>query len=130
MLVLTIRTDKPEAEVALYKGGELLVGNSWLAHRRLADMIHTKIKDLLENKSLTLTDLGGVVVFSGPGSFTGLRIGISVANALAEGLNIPIVSATGDQWQEEGCRYLELSENEKIVVPEYGAPPKVTQPKK
>jgi len=130
MLILAIRTDQPEASLALYQDSKELAGSRWLAHRQLADTIHEKIRNLLESRSLDFRDLEGLVVFRGPGSFTGLRIGISVANALAEGLSIPIVSAIGDQWQEEGCKRLELSENEKIVLPEYGAPPKVTRPKK
>ncbi len=75
-----------------------------------------------------------MVVFKGPGSFTGLRIGISVANALAYGLQIPIASAKGDDWLEKGIKKLGAenppTSGVKMVVPEYGRPPHTTTPKK
>lgn len=130
MLILTIRTDRPEAELSLYKDGQKVAHYEWLAHRQLADTIHIKIKELLESRQLGLKDLEGLVVFKGPGSFTGLRIGISIANALADALGIPIVASSGEDWQETGRRRLEASENEKIVLPEYGAAPNITKPRK
>lgn len=130
MFVLTIRTDKPEAELGLFENGTKLAYSTWPAHRQLAETIHLKIKELLESHNRTLNDLGGVAVFKGPGSFTGLRIGISVANTLADSLDLPIVSATGDKWIGTACARLEKGENEHIALPEYGAEPNITKPKK
>ena len=130
MTILTLRTDKPEAELALYNDDEALTSLAWEAHRRLAETIHQKIREVLEGHSLTVHDLEGVVVFRGPGSFTGLRIGSSVANALAEGLQIPIVCSGGESWQDEGCARLVKGENDRVVIPEYGSPPHVTQQKR
>lgn len=48
------------------------------------------IDKLLKKNNLTLKDLDGIDVFEGPGSFTGLRVGISVANALGFLLQIPV----------------------------------------
>ena len=45
---------------------------------------------LLKNNNLTLRDLEAIEVFEGPGSFTGLRVGISIANALGFLLKIPV----------------------------------------
>ncbi len=130
MLILTIRTDKPEAELGLFKDQSRLAYLVWPAHRELAETIHNQIQMLLESQDKKLNNLEGIVVFKGPGSFTGLRIGISVANALAAGLERPIVGAEGDNWPQKGIEELSKGQNHKIVTPEYGALPNVTAPKK
>ncbi len=130
MLILTIRTDKPEAELGLFNGTAKLAYSKWHAHRELAETIHAKIKELLESQNRGLDDLQGVAVFKGPGSFTGLRIGISVANTLADSLGLPIVSETGADWTAKACGRLQNQENELIALPEYGAEPKTTKPRK
>lgn len=50
-----------------------------------------KINKLLESHKVKLSNLKAIAVFQGPGSYTGLRVGISVANALAWSLDIPVV---------------------------------------
>jgi tRNA threonylcarbamoyladenosine biosynthesis protein TsaB len=130
MLILTFRTDKPEAELGLFEAGGKLAYSTWQAHRQLAETIHTQIKELLESQGHVLDDVGGIVVFKGPGSFTGLRIGLSVANALAYSLNIPIVATTGEDWIEQGNTGLEQGANEHAALPEYGSLPHITTPRK
>jgi tRNA threonylcarbamoyladenosine biosynthesis protein TsaB len=129
MLTLTIRTDKPEAELGLYEDSKQIVYCNWQAHRQLAETIHIQIQDMLKNNDKALNDIDSVSFYKGPGSFTGLRIGASVANALANGLNIPIVSAHGSDWIEASITKLHDKQNEVQVLPEYGSPPHITQPK-
>jgi tRNA threonylcarbamoyladenosine biosynthesis protein TsaB len=130
VLILTIRTDRPEAELGLFQDGAKLAYSKWHAHRELAETIHSKIKELLGSQNCGLGDLEAVAVFRGPGSFTGLRIGISVANTLADSLGIPVVSGTGSDWIDKSCSRLKNGENERIALPEYGAEPKTTKPRK
>jgi tRNA threonylcarbamoyladenosine biosynthesis protein TsaB len=130
MIILTIRTDKPEAEIGIYKGLEQLDYCQWLAHRQLAETIHQKIKELLSRNDMSLEHIDGLCVFKGPGSFTGLRIGASVANALATSLQVPVVSRTGESWLIKGAEALKAGENEEVVSPDYGSPPKTTTQKK
>jgi tRNA threonylcarbamoyladenosine biosynthesis protein TsaB len=129
MRVLTIRTDKPEAEIGLFDGQEKLYYHVWEAHRQLAETIHRQIKDLLNANNQELHDLGGIVVFKGPGSFTGLRIGLSVANAFADSLAIPIAASIGETWIARGIERLQNGENDEIALPEYGASARTTRPK-
>jgi tRNA threonylcarbamoyladenosine biosynthesis protein TsaB len=130
MLVLTLRTDNPEAEIGLYDGTDRLEHIQWHAHRQLAETIHLKINELLEARQKELKDIQGAVVLKGPGSFTGLRIGLTVANALADSLNIPICGQTvHSEWQSLGIKRLLNGENEKLILPEYGSPPHITKPK-
>ncbi|HEY5442298.1 MAG TPA: tRNA (adenosine(37)-N6)-threonylcarbamoyltransferase complex dimerization subunit type 1 TsaB [Candidatus Saccharimonadales bacterium] len=130
MLILTIRTDKPDAEIGLFEDGTKLAYSTWAAHRQLAETIHLKIKEILEAQSRSLADLEGIVVFKGPGSFTGLRIGMSVANALAYSLGIPLASKTEDTWIAQGSEAIKQGTDERIAAPEYGALPHITVPKK
>ena len=130
MKILCIRTDKPEAEIKLFDDISLLNEETWLAHRQLAETIHLKIKDLLSESDLTLNDIDGVVVFKGPGSFTGLRIGLSVANALVSGLDVPIVGSESDDWVAQGLKSLLAGKDEKVILPVYGAPVHITEQKK
>lgn len=129
MLILTLRTDKPEAEIGLFNDDEKLTYVTWPAHRQLAETIHAKLKESLESQSLELSDVAGIIVFKGPGSFTGLRIGLSVANALADSLQVPVVGETGEQWIQQGSDQLQKGNNQQIILPKYGSPPHTTQPK-
>lgn len=130
MLILTIRTDKPEAEVGLYKNDERLVYKTWQAHRQLSETLHLKIEELLNGDGYVWSDITGVTCYKGPGSFTGLRIGVSVANALASSLDVPVVSESGDSWTEVSLERLKNNEDEEIVSPDYGREARITLPKK
>ena len=130
MLILTIRTDKPEAELGLYDDHTRLAYSAWLAHRQLAETIQLKIDELLKQQGKTLADIQGVVAYKGPGSFTGLRIGLTVANALAYGQKLPIVGSMKESWIETGLGQLLQGEDQHIVIPEYGSAPNITQQKK
>lgn len=129
MITLTIRTDNPSAEVGLYSDATKLAYEIWPAHRELSDTLHRKIKDLLESQHKAFNDIGGIVCFEGPGSFTGLRIGATVADAFAYGLDSPIVAAGGDDWIAIGVQRLQSGENDRIALPHYGAPVHITTPK-
>jgi tRNA threonylcarbamoyladenosine biosynthesis protein TsaB len=130
MLILTIRTDSPEAEIGLFDDEKKLAYETWQAHRQLASTIHRKVKELLDAQHKTFKDIEGIVCFQGPGSFTGLRIGITVANAFAYGLEMPIVAAQDNDWVKKGTHRLQSGENDHIALPHYGAPIHITQQKK
>ena len=130
MIILTVRTDKPEAEIGLYENETQLAYHSWQAHRELAETIHTKINEICAGQSKALPDIEGIIFFQGPGSFTGLRIGASVCNALAYGFGIPIIASNGDDWRESGIARLLAGERNTTALPEYGAPAFTTVQKK
>ena len=72
------------------------------------------IKRALDSTGKTIQDITSVEFNKGPGSFTGLRVGASIANTLSLTLNIPI------NGQAPGT----------VIEPTYGAPPSITMPKK
>ncbi|HMS23954.1 MAG TPA: tRNA (adenosine(37)-N6)-threonylcarbamoyltransferase complex dimerization subunit type 1 TsaB [Candidatus Saccharibacteria bacterium] len=129
-MILSLRSDNPDAEIAMFDSGKKIDEIIWVAHRELGNTIHIKIRELLEKHKLELRDLTGIICYKGPGSFTGLRIGLTVLNTMAIELQIPIVGQTGPDWQAECVRRLDAGDNDELVMPEYGRDPHITQQKK
>jgi tRNA threonylcarbamoyladenosine biosynthesis protein TsaB len=129
-MILALRTDKPQAELYLYDGPKELAETKWPAHRELAETLNSKIEEILNKSSISYNDLDGIAVFQGPGSFTGLRIGLSVANALAYAKNIPIVATSGEDWINDAVKDLQAGKNDKVAIPKYGAAANITKPRK
>lgn len=128
-MILAIRTDSPQAVIQLWSGGEKLAEKSWEAGRQLSAQLLPEISRLLDQQKAAWGDLAGIVVFRGPGSFTGLRIGVTVANTIAYAQHIPIVGTQGEQWAQKGADALAGGRDDKQVVPEYGAPANITKPR-
>ncbi len=82
----------------------------------LAENIFCFIEEKMKENDFTWSDITEIEFFTGPGSFTGLRIGAAVVNALADGLGIPIFDQNGRKH--------------KIVLPDYGRPAHITAPRK
>ncbi len=129
LLMIGIRSDSSEATIALMSSGSALDGIEWKAGRQLSIQLLAKIEELLSRNHKSWSDLTGIIAYQGPGSFTGLRIGVTVANTAAFILNVPIVGTTGDDWLQQGFDLLSSGTARKIVVPEYGAEANITKPK-
>ena len=89
--ILAIDTSGTHALVALAEAdGTLLTERRWVAGYRHGEELLTRIDEMLTTAAVLLSGLGGIVVGTGPGAFTGLRVGLATAKALAHGLGIPI----------------------------------------
>jgi tRNA threonylcarbamoyladenosine biosynthesis protein TsaB len=129
MIILTLRTDKPEAEVGLYRDDKRVAYETWEAHRQLAETLHKRISSLLEAQDMTLQEVDAIACYQGPGSFTGLRIGLSVSNALSYALDVPVAGAMGEEWLHTAIGALQAGKGQKAVMPEYGSPINITPPR-
>ena len=92
-LILHIETATKTCSVGLSEGGKALA----FIDREPEEYIHGEyltlfIQEVLDKCGKTLKDLNAISVSIGPGSYTGLRIGLAVAKGLCYGLNIPIIS--------------------------------------
>ena len=110
--------------------GDKRTDYEWVAERNLARDMLAYLRDRLAENEASFADISGIGVFRGPGSFTGLRIGLAVLNTIAHEQRIPIVGVTGDAWREECLARLQNGRNDEIVLPEYGAEARVTKPRK
>ncbi len=128
-MILLIDTSTPVCKLSLVEG-EWSFSSEWEAGRGLAKGLLGHLDETLATQGKQWKDVTGLVVFKGPGSFTGLRISATVFNTLAYTNTLPIVGTTGDDWQLMGVERLSRSENDEIVLPEYGGEANITQPRK
>lgn len=85
--ILTLDAGSPVVSVALGRGGELLASRSAPAERASGQLLGM-IREALDEAGLTPADLAGVAALQGPGSFTGLRIGLATALGFHQALGI------------------------------------------
>jgi tRNA threonylcarbamoyl adenosine modification protein YeaZ len=84
--------------VALGDGkGRLIAEEPWVAGYRHGEELLPRIRRILESSSVAMTDLAAIVVGTGPGAFTGLRVGIATAKGLAHALDRPIVGVSSGE---------------------------------
>jgi len=91
-LILNIETSTEVCSVSLAKNGKLLFikeSREGMNHSRLLTVF---IEELFAENDIQIKTIDAVAVSKGPGSYTGLRIGVSVAKGLCYGLNIPLIS--------------------------------------
>ncbi len=91
-LLLCIDTSTTHASVALSKGGVLTGMKANENQRDHASFLQPAIHSLLHEANHSLKDLAAIAVTSGPGSYTGLRVGFASAKGLAYALDIPLIS--------------------------------------
>lgn len=90
--LLSLETSTQVCSVAIHQQGELLAFREMREPRSAASQLAVMI-DAIMNESNTQPDmLGGVVVAAGPGSYTGLRIGVATAKGICFALNLPLIS--------------------------------------
>lgn len=92
--LLSIDTSTRYLRLALSFGEDRVINVGEEADQAHGQMIMKKIADLFASAQRTPRDLHGIVVCTGPGSFTGLRIGIASAKGMVQALGIPIVGVS------------------------------------
>lgn len=90
-LLLALDTGSPLVSVAVGQGGRLLARRE-VAVERSSRQVLSLVQEVMKEVGAKPQDLGGVAALRGPGSFTGLRIGLSTALGLHQALGIPAVA--------------------------------------
>lgn len=111
-LILNIETSTTLCSVSLAKDGKVSASkevNEGFTH---AENLHVFIEEVIAKAGLSVKDLNAVAVGSGPGSYTGLRIGVSAAKGLAYALQIPLIAVNTLQTMAAAA----ISQNKEEVL--------------
>lgn len=93
MTILHIETSTKNCSVSISRNGEMLcLCEEYDASYGHSEKLHQFVNWALEGAGISLTELDAVCVSKGPGSYTGLRIGVSAAKGFCFGLDIPLLS--------------------------------------
>lgn len=128
-MILLLDTSTPTCKLTLINGDDWHE-DEWLAERSLADNLLGYLENELKKHDASWNDVTAIGVFQGPGSFTGLRIGLTVLNTWADARAIPIVGEKGDDWKNRAVSRIRASENDHLVMPLYGREANITKPRK
>jgi tRNA threonylcarbamoyladenosine biosynthesis protein TsaB len=90
--ILSIETATTACSVALHTDGELILDIKKLQEKSHSEDMMQMVQDLLKTSKIGTSELDAVAISGGPGSYTGLRIGVSSAKGLCFGLNIPLIA--------------------------------------
>jgi tRNA threonylcarbamoyladenosine biosynthesis protein TsaB len=90
-MLVAIDTATDQASLALHDGFRLRVEHTWEAPRRHTTELTARLAEAMAQLDLRPERLSGVAVSKGPGSFTGLRVGLAVAKGLAMAQGLPLV---------------------------------------
>jgi tRNA threonylcarbamoyladenosine biosynthesis protein TsaB len=91
-LILNIETATNVCSVALANDGKILTFKESLKDKSHSTLLSVFIEEILKENKIQVSHLDAVAVSKGPGSYTGLRIGVSTAKGLCYGGNIPLIS--------------------------------------
>ena len=106
--ILCIETATTNCSVAIaHNGKTLAVKEDYNGSYSHAEKLHLFIQEILEESNLKLSNLDAIAISTGPGSYTGLRIGVSAAKGLCFSLDIPLISvptltALANQVEQQG----------------------------
>ncbi len=120
-LILSLETTTSVCSVALARDGKLISFREQNNRNAHAEILNGYIEEVLAESQYHLSDLNAVAVSEGPGSYTGLRIGVSTAKGLCYSLDIPLISVSTLQslafFTRENCAQEILNLQDLIFCP-------------
>lgn len=128
-MIVLLDTSAYDVRLTLVDSGDMMEV-VWPADRELAKGLLAWLSGQLEAKGKKLSDVSGLGAYRGPGSFTGLRIGITVMNTLAESLGVAIVGTMGEEWKLDAVSRLQSGEDDKLIMPFYDRDATITKQRK
>ncbi len=115
-LLLNIDTATSYGAVALSEEGEVICAIENFNQKDHASFLHISIEKLLQSSGKTLSQTSGIVVTLGPGSYTGLRVGLSAAKGLCYALQKPLIGVNTLQAIALAAAQTPLPYTEKPVL--------------
>jgi tRNA threonylcarbamoyl adenosine modification protein YeaZ len=115
----------------------IIAKKTWRARTHQSEELLPAIDKLLKQSKIKTENLGLIIVCIGPGSFTGIRVGVATANAMAFGLDVPIIGIKAKNKSivritQEGFALFKKGKIKKGIIakPFYDKAPNITTPKK
>jgi tRNA threonylcarbamoyl adenosine modification protein YeaZ len=128
--VLYIDTANYICEIALFgNGSEEVASKHWESNQNETELLLTDIDQMLKGSGVDKSSIKAVAINPGPGPYTGLRVGVSSANALAFALNVPAITLKNPKDVSELMNKLIPAEFTSPVIPIYNHPPRITEKK-
>ena len=116
MMLLAIDTSTDSASLALVQDGKTLAEATWRCGQNHSVELLPRLTQLLQEAKIELQSVSCILVAKGPGSFNGLRVGLSTAKGLAFSLDIPIIGVSS--LELEACQH---AENDLPICPIFNA---------
>ena len=113
--ILAIDSSSNRLILGMMYEGDKLVKSDELVEKSHGQMIIKKINDLLKSANKEIKSIKGIIVQIGPGSFTGLRIGIAAAKGIAVAFDIPIVAI--NLFEIAAYKLRNIDESIRVIVP-------------
>lgn len=132
ILLVINTTVQDKIFVALARGDKFFKKNISTAK---SDKLLSLIDKILKTGKVGSGELGGIIVAVGPGSFTAVRQGVVLANALGFFMKIPVVGVAGDKFFKDddllkiGYEKIKKVKVGELALPFYGREPNITMPK-
>ena len=114
-ILLHIETATDVCSVALSRGAEVIGLKEEAGGNNHAKHLLPFVDEVLKQGGCTVSDLNGVAVSIGPGSYTGLRIGVSTAKGIAYTAGIPVMAISTLESIAQGAKQLWMESNEEDV---------------
>ncbi len=117
-IILHIETSTKACSVAMAEGGHVLASDFRLfEHYAHAETLNPMIQSVMKEAKRNFKDLEAIAVSSGPGSYTGLRIGISSAKGFCYGLEIPLIAISSLEITAVAGKNYEGKHENAVLVP-------------
>ncbi len=115
MNIVAIDTSSKALDISFVNGESVFLNISLLGKERTSKNLIIALKRLLEFNNLTISDIEGIVIVRGPGSFTGLKLGMTMGKIIAYFEEVPIVGV--DLFEIISFNYRYLMDNIEILIP-------------
>lgn len=121
-------TEQGKIRIALFNGKSIVSSMNKSGTVKLTEKLVFFITQLLIKQKLAFKDLNGIIVVTGPGSFTSVRIGCVIANTLAQVLKIGIYGAHADKLNSDQLiiKAIKKIKKNRYVLPFYDREPNIT----
>jgi tRNA threonylcarbamoyladenosine biosynthesis protein TsaB len=116
-IFLCIETSHQTASVALIKNGECVKETLSASQKEHASFLQPAIQDMLHESDISLSEVEAVAVSIGPGSYTGLRVGLASAKGICFAANKPLITINTLHIMADVCRNTLLYNQDILMAP-------------